>query len=99
EPEVERQLVLEAGASQQPERIVAEDGLVDRAQTPGREIAVTVERIHALAAAGTLCDRVDAEIAGRQVVLDRPDQRREIDRSAVGERHPPSAVALGERKG
>src|SRR6185312_14819873 len=99
EPEVERQLVLEAWAPQQPERIVAEDGLGDGAETPRGEIVVAPKRVHALAGARALCDRVDAEIAGREIVLDRPGQRREIDRAPVGQRHSPRSVALGERKG
>ena len=83
----------------QPERVVSEDGLADRAETFRREIVVAVERIHALAGACAFCDCVDAEVAGRQVVLDRAGQRREIDSAAVVERNPPGSVSLGERKG
>src|SRR5205085_6423830 len=98
EPKIERQLIFEPGASQQPEGIVAEDGLADRPQPPPGEIVVAAERVHAFAAARALRDGIDAEIAGREVVLDRSVQRREIDRAPVGERHPPGAVALRERE-
>ena len=53
EPKIEGQLVLEPGAAQQPQGVVAEDGLTDRAQAPRREIAE--ER-----AAGTITTKEEA---------------------------------------
>jgi hypothetical protein len=44
EPEVERQLVLEAWAPATTERIVAEDGPADGAETPRGEIVVAPKR-------------------------------------------------------
>ena len=43
-------------------------------------------------------DRVEREVARRQVVLDRAGQRREVDRPAVLERDAPRAVLLRERE-
>ena len=43
-------------------------------------------------------DRVDREVAGREVGLDRVSQRREVDGAAVLERDAPGAVALRERE-
>jgi len=96
DPEVERKLILEARTPQQPERVVAEDGLLDSPEAPRRKIVVAAERIHALTGARTFRDRIDAEVAGRQVVLDRPGKGREVNRAPVGERDPPGAVTLGE---
>ena len=98
EPKAERQLVLEPRPAQEPQRIVPENGLLDGAQTPRFEVRIAAERVDLLVTARPLGDRVDGEVPSRQIVLDRPAQRREIDRPAVRERNPPGAVALGERE-
>ena len=50
------------------------------------------------AAADRPRERVDREVAGGEVFLDRPGERREVHRPPVGERRPPRAVTLGEGK-
>jgi hypothetical protein len=98
EPEAP-QLVLEARAAQEPQGIVGEDRVLDGLQPLFGEVPAAVERIDRLAPADRLGDRVDAEVARRQVVLDRARQRREIDRATVLERDAPGTVALGQREG
>src|SRR5919204_433462 len=96
EPEAE--LVLEPHRAQQPERIVHEDALTDGAQQLLVQIAQAAEGVDRLPARERAGDRVDREIARRQVVLDRLGERREIHCPPVRERDPPGSVALGERE-
>src|SRR5207253_1088105 len=72
----EVELVLEAYGSEEPKRIVGEDRLRDRPQGASLEIAAASERIDRLAARQGDRDRVDGEVAGREVVLDRARQGR-----------------------
>ena len=99
EPEVEGQLVFEPRAAQEPQGVVLEHRLPDSAQALGLEIAVAVERVDRLSAADALGDCVDGEVARREIGLNRPGQRREVNRAPVRKGNPPGAVALGERKG
>src|SRR5665811_200579 len=97
EPKVE--LLLESDRAQQPQGIVVEDAFGDGLQPPLGKIAPPVERIDDLAPGERLGDRIDGEVAQRQILGQRSAQRREIDTLAAGERNPPSAVTFGEGKG
>jgi hypothetical protein len=95
-PEV--QLVLEAHRPQEPQRVVLEHGGLDGTDAARGEIAVAVVGIDDLAGAHPLGDRVDREVAGGEVVLDRPAQGREVDGTVVREGDAPGPVPLGERE-
>src|SRR5215211_2386097 len=92
----EAELVLEAHGAQEAQRVVLEDRVGDRADAARPEVAAAVVRVDSLVAAHPLCDRVDAEVAAGEVVLDRPRQRREVDGPAAVEGDAPGAVALRE---
>jgi hypothetical protein len=96
--ELEPELVDETDGPQEPQRIVVEDRLGDVPQPSGLEVASATERIDGLAAGERDGDRVDREVAGRQVVLDRAAQRREVDGPPGVEGDAPRPVALGERE-
>ena len=95
---VERKLVLEPRSAQEAQGIVLEDRVPDGAQASRRQIGVAVERVGRLIASRPLGNRVDREIARRQIGFDRPGQRCEIDGAPILERDPPGAVALRERE-
>src|SRR4029079_12027444 len=88
------QLILEANGSEQAERVGAEDGVGDRDEPAGSEVAVAVVRIDRLVATGPLGDRVDREVALGEVLLDRAWEWREIDGKGVPPPHEPGAVPL-----
>ena len=69
--EAEAELVLEPDGPKQPERVVREDGVADRAEPLRLEVVAPAERIDRLAAAERARDRVDGEVARGEVVLDR----------------------------
>ena len=96
EPEAE--LALETHRAQEAERVVLEDRLRDRAQAAQLDVLEAAARIDDLAAGERPRERVHGEVARREVALDRPAERGEVDRAAVLERDPPRAVLLGERE-
>jgi hypothetical protein len=72
--------------------------LGDGSQPVTREVVVAAERVDAVAAADALRDRVDREVARREIVLDRAGQWREVDRATVAERDAPGTVPSREGK-
>ena len=94
----EAELVLEAHGPKKPQRVVLEDRLRDGAQSPRLDVCPPSERVDVVASGHRLRDRVDREVAGAEVVLDRSAERREVDRRAVLESDAPGAVLLGERE-
>ena len=96
EPQAE--LVLQAHGAEEPERIVGEDRLRDGPQRASLEIGAARERIDGLAAGEGYRDRVDREVSRREVVLDRPSERREVDGAGPVQRDPPRPVPLRERE-
>src|SRR5205085_2481692 len=90
EPEAE--LVLQADGAQEAERVVLEDRLRDRAQAAELDVLEPAARVDDLAPAERPRERVHGEVARREVALDRPPKRREVDCAAVVERDPPRAV-------
>ena len=70
----------------------------DDSDQPRVQIGASRERIDRLAAGQRDRDRVDREVPRRQVLLDRPGERREVDGPPAVERDPPGSVPLGERK-
>ena len=95
----ESELVLEPHRTQEPERVVDEDRLGDRPDDAGRQIGAAVVRIVRLAGAHRHGDRVEREVARREVGVDPLADRREVDRLGDAVRDdPPGSVPLGERK-
>ena len=76
----------------------ANDARPDHAQAAGGEVAGAAVRVDALAAAQRLGDRVDGEVAQREVGLQRAAaQRAEVGLpAAVGGQHAPRAERVGE---
>ena len=97
--EEEPELVREPDRAQEPQRIVGEDSRRDGADDLRLQIGLPPVRVDGITSCQRDCDRVDREVASREVVLDAVVQRREVDRSPSLERDPPCAVPLGERKG
>ena len=96
----EAELVLEAHRPQQSQRIVEEDASrTRRGSTPAREIGTPVVRVVGVARRDVLGDRVEREVARREVGVDPVRERREVDRlvDALGD-DTPRAVPLGERE-
>src|SRR5205807_8797535 len=81
--ETEAELVLEARGAQEPERVVGEDRVRDGAERARSEVRAAAERVDRLAARERHGDRVDGEVAAREVVLERAAERREVDRPAA----------------
>ena len=98
--ELEAELLLEANGAQEPKRVVREDRLRDGAQQPQLQILAPAARIDVLAAADGDGDRVDGEVAAREIRLDRPVDGSEVDRPSVAEDDAPRRVPLrqGERE-
>ena len=94
----EAELLLEADGPQETERVGLEHAGADRPDDLLVEIAAPVERVDVLAARERPRDRVDREIARREVRLDRAAKRREVDGSALGQCDAPAAVCGGEGK-
>ena len=95
----EPELVLEPHRTQEPEGIVEEDRLRDRPDDARREVGAPVVRVVRLARADVDGDRVEGEVARREIGVDPLTDRREVDRlvDAVDD-DPPGSVPLGERK-
>ena len=96
---VEPELVLEAHRAQEPERVVDEGGVRHRPHDSGPQVATTVVRVVRSARLDALGDRVEREVARREVGVDPVGERREVHRlvDAVGD-HTPGAVPFGERE-
>ena len=67
---LEPQLVLEAHGAQEPKRVVDEDGVRDRPHDSGAQVAATVVRVVGSAGLDALGDRVEREVARREVGVD-----------------------------
>ena len=96
--EHEAELVLEPHRAQQAQRIIREHGRRDGTDQLRSEVRAPAVRVDFLAAGQRDRDRVDREVASREVVLDPVVQGREVDGMPGLERDPPGAVALGQRK-
>ena len=96
--ELEAELFLEPARAQEAQRIVLEDRLGDCTQQPQLEILAAAARVDSLAACHRQRNRVDGEVAAREVGFDRPVHRREVDRPATVEHDAPRRVLLGERE-
>ena len=69
EPELE--LVLEAHGAQEPQRVVGEDRLRDGAKRARSEVLPAPERVDWLAALEGHGDRVDGEVAAREIFFEK----------------------------
>ena len=95
----ESELVLEAHRAQEPERVVEEDRLRDRPDDARAQIGAAVVRIVRLAGTHRHGDRVEREVARREIGVDPVADRREVDRLVDAVRDdPPGSVSLGERE-
>ena len=96
---LEPQLVLEAHGAQESKRVVDEDGVRHRPNDAVPQVVATVVRVVGSAGLDALGDRVEREVARREVGVDPVGQRGEVHRlvDAVGD-HAPGAMALGERE-
>jgi hypothetical protein len=93
------ELVLEPDRTEEPERIVAEHVVRNGPDDPRLEIGASSVRISRLAAVERKCDRVEREVARREVRVDAVGQRREVDRPfRARRRDAPRSVALGQWK-
>ncbi len=94
------QLRDEAREPHDAQRIARERRCRDHPQPPCSEVLPATRRVDELAARERLGDRVDGEVALREVLLDRlPEQRREIGLPAVTRLHDaPGAELLGQRE-
>ena len=92
------ELVREPDRAQEPQRVVFEDRLRDRAKNPRLEVGCSAERIHRLAPPQRAGDRVDREVAAGEVGFDPVGQRCEIHGATVVESDAPGAVPLRERE-
>jgi hypothetical protein len=94
----ERELRRQAHETDDAQRVRRERARPDGAQPPGGEIVRATVRVHEFAAAQRLGDRVDGEVAEREVAVQRAAaQRAEIDLpGAVGRHHAPRAELVGE---
>ena len=97
--EAEAELVFEADGAEEAQGIVAEGGWTDHPQNPPLEIGQSAERIDGPPADEGNRDCVDREVPRREVGLDAPDERSEVDRAPGVERNAPRAVPLRKRKG
>ena len=89
------ELVLEAHRPEEAEGVVAEDRLGHGSDDAGPEVGAAVVRVVRLARSDMHGDRVEREVAGREVGVDPVADRCEVDGlvDAVGD-HPPCSVAL-----
>ena len=96
----EAELVLEAHRAQEAQRIVDEDRARTRpGSTPASRSARPSCGSYGSPGRDVLGDRVEREVARREIGVDPVRQRREVDRlvDAVGD-DAPGAVSLGERE-
>ena len=95
----ETELVLEPNGSQQPQRIVAEDRLGHGTDDPRLEIPTPAVRIVHVVTPDPNGDRVEREVARRQIRVDPARERCEVD-GLLGSFHDdaPGSMALGERE-
>jgi hypothetical protein len=93
------ELVLEAHRPQEAEGVVAEDRLGHGSDDAGLEVGAAVVRVVRLARSDMDGDRVEREVAGREVGVDPLADRCEVDGlvDAVGD-HPPCSVPLRQRE-
>ena len=96
--ELEPELVLEAHGAQEPQRVVGEDRLRDGAKRARSEVLPAPERVDWLAALEGHGDRVDGEVAAREIFFERAAERREVDCAPAVEGDAPRAVPLAQRE-
>jgi hypothetical protein len=95
----ELELVLEPHCTKEAERVVDEYRVRDGPYAARLQIALPVVRITHISRSDAHGDRVEREVARRDIGLDARGQRREVDRLiGVGRRHAPGTVTLRERK-
>ena len=96
--ETHSELVFEPGGAQKANRIVREDAWRDCPENSRLEVAAPPVGIDRLSPGERNRDRVEGKVARSEIRLDPVRERREVDRTAVAERHSPGAVAVGEWK-